>query len=420
VKSARFSNLLTRFASRGGPGHRRRRSSGQAIVILAISLLALVAGLGLVIDGGNAWAQQRITQAGNDAAAEAGASVINGHDAKQTAPAGGWDQAVFNAIGASASRNGISIAVSYYTDICGTLLRQDGTKALGEADAAVVGSMATGDLPTNNLTDPDCPSGIVGPVAGVDVRATKQFDVFVSRLIGTSRFTASTRATAVSGLLQGTCSADNGCVVLPVTAPVTVVSCDGSNNPILTSTNWPKFTRVIVPLCKAGPGNVGWLDWTPKGGGASELENSILHPNNPPIDLPSWQFVTETGNVNSKPIDDALNTYDGQVVLFPLFDLTCSSDPDQTQVKVGPTYGCPASDVGGKGSNQWYRFPVFSSFLLEHAWVNGNHKAECDTGNGATSCLIGQFVDFQTSGTVGPGIGGGTTESAVRGVQLIK
>lgn len=412
---------FSRTRGRGrSPVGRRDRSSGQAIVILAISLLALVAGLGLIIDGGNAWAQQRITQAGNDAAAEAGASIINGHDAKQPAPGGGWDQAVFNAIGASASRNSIAISISYYTDICGTLLRPDGTKALTEADAAVVGSMSTGDLPINNLTDPDCPSGIVGPVAGVDVRASKQFDVFVSRLIGTSTFTASTRATAVSGLLQGTCSADSGCVVLPVTAPVTVVSCDGSNNPISTTTKWPKFTRVIVPLCKAGPGNVGWLDWTPKAGGASELENSILHPNNPPIDLPSWQYVTETGNVNSKPIDDALNTYDGQVVLFPLFDLTCSSDPDTSQVKVGPTYGCPAADVGGKGSNQWYRFPVFSSFLLEHAWVSGNHTAECDTGNGATSCLIGQFVDFQTSGTVGPGIGGGTTESAVRGVQLIK
>jgi len=396
----------------------RSSRRGQALVVVAIAMVAIVGGMGLIIDGGNAWAQQRITQAGNDAAAEAGAAIINGHDANQPAPAGGWDHAVLAAITNTAARNAVAIPVSYYTDICGALLRPDGTAALGTADAAVVGSMASGDLPVNNKTDPDCPSGIVGPVAGVRVQAKRDFDVFVSRVVGVSSFSANTTATAVSGLLQGTCSAASGCVVIPVTAPVTVVSCDGSNNPVSTSTPWPKFTRVIIPLCKNGPGNVGWLDWTPPAGGISELVNSILHPDNPPIDLPSWQYVTATGNVNSKAVDDALNTYDNEVVLYPMFDLTCGSTPDVSQVKVGPSYGC--SNIGGNGSNQWYRFPVFAAFLLEHAYVNGVHKAECDTGNGATSCLIGQFVDFQTSGTVGPGIGGGTTDSAVRGVQLIK
>jgi hypothetical protein len=111
-------------------------------------------------------------------------------------------------------------------------------------------------------------------------------------------------------------------------------------------------------------------------------------------------------------------TYDGQIVLFPLFDLTCGSDPDISKVKVAPDYGC--SDIGGSGSNQWYRFPAFAAFQLDHAYVNGNNKAECDTGNGATACLTGQFVDFITTGTVGPGIGGGTTEGAVIGTQLIK
>ena len=64
---------------------------------------------------------------------------------------------------------------------------------------------------------------------------------------------------------------------------------------------------------------------------------SILNPNNPPIDLPSWNYVTATGNVNSKKIEDALNTYIGQVVLFPMFDLTCAEDPIHAQVKVPPT-----------------------------------------------------------------------------------
>jgi hypothetical protein len=393
-------------------------SAGQALVVMAIAMVAIIAGVGLIIDGGNAWAQQRITQAGNDASAEAGATMINRFYAKQPTPTGGWDAAVNQAILATATNNAITIPVAYYTDICGTLLRPDGTKAVSEADAAVVGASLTGDLPTNNGTDPDCPSGLIGPVSGVRVGASKTFGAFVSHIVGISSMTANTTATAVSGLLQGTCSAASGCVVLPVTAPVTVVTCDGSNNPVSTTNEWPSFTTVKIPLCKNGPGNVGWLDWTPKGGGTPELINSILTPNNPPISLPSWNYVSDTGNVNSAGVENALNTYIGQVVLFPLFDLTCGSDPDLSKTGVAPNYGC--SDIGGNGSNQWYRFPAFGAFLLEHAYINGSNKAECDTGNGATSCLVGQFVDFQTTGTVGPGIGGGSTDSAVRGVQLIK
>jgi hypothetical protein len=394
----------------------RRHQHGQALVIMALAMITIVAGVGLIIDGGNAWAQQRMTQAGNDAAAEAGAVVLAQNLAGSVAPVIGWDATVDAAITDSATKNDIDVPVAYYTDICGTLLRPDGTKAATTADADVVG--ADGGLPTNNNTNPDCPSGVVGPVAGVRVEASRQFATLVSGAIGFTGFTASTSATAVTGFLQGTCDSASGCVVLPVTAPVTVVTCAGNGDAEVTPVPWPENTRVIIPLCKGNPGNVGWLDWTPKGGGASELEQSILFPNNPPIDLPSWQYVTATGDVNSKKIEDALNTYMGQIVLFPMFDLTCAEDPDFSQVKVAPDYGC--GDVGGNGSNQWYRFPQFAAFELERAHVNGNNKAACDTGNGATSCLIGKFVDFVTSGTVGPGAGGGTTQSSVLGVQLIK
>ena len=401
---------------------RLKQQAGQALVLMVLAMVAVISGMALIIDGGNAWAQQRITQSGNDAASEAGTIVLAKYNAGQTAPALGWDAAVLAAINVSATSNGITVPVdaatgrraAFYTDICGTLLRPNGTKATSAADAAFVGG---GTLPTNNHTDPDCPSGLVGPVAGVQVSAARVFDTFVSRIMGITTFTATTNATAVTGLLQD-CSAEQGCIVLPVTAPVTVVTCDGTGEAENTATEWPRNVRVVVPLCKNNPGNVGWLDWTPKGGGTRELENSILHPDNPPISLPSWQYVTSTGDVNSKMIEDALNTYIDKDVMFPMFDLTCAADPDISQVKVAPDYGCP--DIGGHGSNQWYRFPKFSVFHLERAYVNGNNKPACDTGNGATSCLIGVFVDFVTTGTVGPGVGGGSTAGGVTGVQLIR
>ena len=51
--------------------------------------------------------------------------------------------------------------------------------------------------------------------------------------------------------------------------------------------------------------------------------------------------------------------------------------------------------------------------------MSGSNKTECDTGNGATSCLVGKFIDILSSGTVGPGVGAGAGNKAL-GVQLIR
>ena len=76
----------------------RGRWHGQTIVVFALALTALIAMVGLVIDGGNAFAQQRRTQNGADAAAEAGTTElarravgIPGTDAQ-------WDGRVWQAI----------------------------------------------------------------------------------------------------------------------------------------------------------------------------------------------------------------------------------------------------------------------------------------------------------------------------------
>ena len=54
------------------------------------------------------------------------------------------------------------------------------------------------------------------------------------------------------------------------------------------------------------------------------------------------------------------------------------------------------------------------------AFISGDNSAVCDTGDGATSCLIGKFVSIEDSGTIGAGFGGGTGNSKAVGVQLIR
>ena len=59
--------------------HRRRRQGrqdeGQVLVIAAGAMIAIIALIALVLEGGNAYAEQRHAQNGADAAANAGATV---------------------------------------------------------------------------------------------------------------------------------------------------------------------------------------------------------------------------------------------------------------------------------------------------------------------------------------------------------
>lgn len=414
-------------------GSPHRRQKGQAMVLLVGGMVALLAVVALVVDGGNLWSQQRIVQNGSDASSEGGAIVLARKLAGVPTPVGGWDAEVHAKVLAGAAANGIVVDHAYYTDICGIPLQADGSAAMtGRSEnLAVAVEVGSGALPAELTTTPDCPSLTVGPPAGVMVIGHKVVQTYLANVVGMPTATVSTRATAVSGYLQGFCDASQGnaCAILPVTIPVNIVNCDGSNNPVFGSPPVPYTYGVLykIPLCQNGPGNVGWLDWDPPGGGTSELEQSILTPDNPAIDLPSWQYVTETGNVNSANIEDAINSYAGQIVMIPQFDATCSDDPTPgTAVS-----DCPAGSLGGNGANQWYHMPSFGFFQLcdpslpacaglTGAYITGSNGAECDSGgNGATSCLIGTFTSFLSGGTVGPGAGGGTGQKAV-GVQLIK
>jgi len=267
----------------------------------------------------------------------------------------------------------------------------------------------------------------------------KDVPAYVAGMVGLTSFDVGQRATAVSGYLQGYCDAteDEQCSLLPVTIPVNEVTCDGQNRPVTTGEPWARYHVYRIPLCRSDPGNVGWLDWTPPAGGASELVCAIVNPNNPSITLPSWQYVSQTGNPNGgggpcgMSIEEALRLYDGKVVLIPQFDATCDDDPDNSQVNSPPNFGCPAGALGGHGQQQWYRMPSFA-FLelcspttagcdgLHGAYIQGNDSAVCDTGNGATSCLVGRFVDLLATGTVGAGVGGGQGSTKVVGIQLVR
>ncbi len=126
--------------------------------------------------------------------------------------------------------------------------------------------------------------------------------------------------------------------------------------------------------------------------------------------------MTSTGNINSKQVQDALRSLDGDVVYIPLFDDTCEEDPGYD----------PETEEekcnGGQGQNNWYHFVGVGAFRLcggpdnptnctpYGSYLTGQNSSECDdndpstpSGSGGTSCLVGTFVeDVYQNTTVGP------------------
>ena len=384
----------------------QREPRGQVLVIVAGGLLVMIAMTGLVVDGGFAWGQQRDNQNAADAASEAGAVVLA--EAMTGLPRG--DAEVRAAVDASVAANDVDLVGAWYTNILGNLVNNNCVQVGSTNAAAEVGG---GVLPA-------CLNGLLG----VQAETSKTFDTFLVRVIGFNTLTTDADATSVAGYLEEVCAADADCYALPVTIPTNVVTCASSGEVAVAADaegkayEWAYYNKPLtIPLCKNNPGNVGWLDWTPTAGGTSELITAIGPPTtNKEVAVPSWQYITSTGNVNSAGLEDALNWYAVHriPVLIPMFDSTCDTEPDPV---------CPLANQGGNGQNQWYHIAQFVSFMMEYprgAFVNGNNLADCEeNGNGATSCLKGMFVRFVTTGTVGPGSGAIDPNAAV-GIQLIK
>jgi hypothetical protein len=397
------------ITTRGG------KPRGQTIVVFALAVTGLMAMIGLIIDGGNAFAQQRRTQNGTDAAAEAGAVELARRLVGLPGSEGQWDARVLNAVNLTATANGLTnVPVPVYTNRLG----------------APLGPVGTGSIPANTQ--------------GVQASGDRTFSTFVSGLIGLGSFKASATATAVTGYVETTSAG----ALLPLTFPILTTTCQNGGGPAklfhpfgnAPDGEWPygPNNRVAMPLCSNGPGNVGWIDWSPPGGGASELREAIERPNGPPVTTPKWYEIAQTGAVTSA--DSAMDTWEGEDVLFPIFYVeaddpdtltfdesvigTCDTEPggDKTQLS-----DCPPGNEGGNGSNQWYYLVTFGSFHLENSFIQGNHDSECNAsslaskaGNNVNNCLIGYFNGpvVASEGTVG----GTTSGSSLTplAIQLIK
>lgn len=404
----------------------QHRARGQVLVMFVGGFLALIAGTALVVDGGNAMAQQRATQNAVDAAAQAGTVVIaqylmGGSSSTgavgicPTTPADPWDLEVCKAVYGSAADNKVTVAEARYTDFKGDPL-------------TVVGA---GSMPAG--------------AQGVRAFTSRAFGTYFARAIGISSFTATTQATAVTGVITTLCTPGSGCGLFPITVPFETSTCDNSGTlhpgqgdwPFLGDADTTPANEAIVPLCKdkngdiggGSAGSVGWLDYstaigaTTTGSCPNTFKDAVLNPCITSLPFATW-VQTFTGGVGKggPTIQAALNAYHLDVVQIPLFDGTCKQKPAGTTLA-----DCAPGDIG-VGANTWYHIPSFGSFKVDYVYIDGNDRKQCDqlpgspfvSGNGANGCLKGWWmVAIPGAGVIDlQAITPSTTNKL--GVQLIK
>jgi hypothetical protein len=369
----------------------RRSERGQIVVIAALALVAIIGGVSLVIEAGNAYAHQRITQNSIDSVANAGATVI----AQKIGGAVIVDADVASAMSDLATSNGLDRETAYYTNVKGDLLDSTGVVTGSTATASRVGD---GTIPPNTQ--------------GVRASGTQAFPTTFARVLGMSQFTAGADATAVSGALTGG-------VFMPVIFPVTMKDCDGTGSLSAVDAPWrmsnpgkphPKGQEYIVPLCKTGGGSFMILDLDPDKDCYEEVTNpSSIQFYNFPVDV-----KTDTGNDCAKKVEGAVTdaSLQGHVVLIPICDGECS-----TQAGNNGSYHIVRIAAFYLDYISYSNSPNNSACALATSPTFGTPLANLVGGNGSSSCIAGWFVRYVTSGPVGAGT---IANGEAIGVQLIR
>ncbi len=151
-----------------------QEEKGQAVVLVAIALVALLALTGLAIDGGQLFALRRSAQNAADAAALAGVRELANVVARCQSGSAANDQKVWNAVVQFAVQNGVrpeagdEIAASYI-----------------DRNERYLGPVGSGYIPTG--------------ATGVTVVLTATRSTYFLQVVGEAQMRAAAKAVAMSG-----------------------------------------------------------------------------------------------------------------------------------------------------------------------------------------------------------------------------
>jgi Flp pilus assembly protein TadG len=353
---------------------------GQMVVIFAGALVAIVLLVGLVVDGGYAFAQRRDAQNAADFAALAGARIIAEKVGGDTT--NGTDANVQAAITAGIAANG-AVALTFgapagpqYVDSNGAI-----TPSAGSA-ASYVGN---GTIPA--------------AAVGVKVNSSRSWKPFFLGVIGVSNWTASANATAKGGYAAGGPGGNLFPAGISLAFFQTYPFCAGAVSSDPTSKCYP---QQLTPGNLNVPGGFGWLKFGCSGyglgqdppaniGGCGNDSPFLKTEIGPPSE--SYGCCTKTGLGGL----DRIGSLPGNKV-----DVSTSCDYYITNPNI--TVTVPVWDTaGGTGQNAWYHIIGFAGFQI----------TGCNGGKDLEGVWRKAFFVGPTTTT--PGFAG-----AALGVQLVQ
>jgi hypothetical protein len=215
----------------------RRLQSGQAIVIIALSMIGLLAFLALAIDGSRFYDQHRITQNAADLSSLAG--VYNYYKESGTA------STILARINNIAELNGIPDTNGSAGDTTNTNVKVYAIKADGTFLCADGTELAYNIVP-NTTTCPMTTSGVPSGTQGFYVRAELPYTSFFGGFIGQSNQVSQASGTAIQ-------------LVTPYTPPAS------------QTTN--SIVALGSGLCNGAP---GYAFYVGKDGGSGNSNNTVL------------------------------------------------------------------------------------------------------------------------------------------------
>lgn len=328
-----------------------RREEGQSTVMIAMLAIALVAFMGLLVDGGRAFAARRQSQNASDAGAFAGARRLTSRSNNGPSE----DSAIFQTIVTYALANGASDA----TDVKAYYMYSNNTQ--GPA-------IGWGSIP--------------GTATGVRVNTMLHVQPFLMTVLwGSTPVDVQTVATMQSGLLT---------------------TYDGIMPLIIQQQNFVFNKEYTLMGEKTGPGDFQWLDfaWPCHNPSEQDLEDALAWPQ---ISTAPPKEADPAGNFLDPDTDPG-----GRHWICGGTGIKAAAGPSIvawiTKPEAQKHWIIPVFDViDGTGSNLKYHIVAFAEFIPSSYYFSSSYKYPsdftCPSGSTATDkCVRGKFVKFAVAG----------------------
>ena len=281
-------------------------SRGQAILIIALLLVVLIALMALVIDGGNAYAQRRRAQNAVDSSVLAGAQELTKVIVPGVTHQEIWaqieDYAVLNGLDAQPVADYVD---AWFIDDAGEELLKvnPGSAALVSREVEMAGETRE--------------------ISGVKVEGALPFDTFFARIVGFDELTV--HADAKAWILCGACSGAN---LFPVAVSTDTFDITGEW-PLNVTVDYTITHRLWERQPDEGnptlyPGNFGWVNWEPKSPYPQGPSSTVLAENIAGDDRSGlwavWEWLhAATGQMVSQPVISAVESRIGDELIVPIY-----------------------------------------------------------------------------------------------------